>query len=74
MRTTVTLSDEAADLVMQYAEAAGVSISRSVSELVVRGGRSRSRVKLVDGIPVLDIPGGRRVTTEEVRRFEAEER
>ncbi len=73
MRTTVTLSDEAAELVNQYAESARVSRSRAVSELVVRGGRTKSRIKLVNGIPVLDIPGGRRVTTEEVKRFEAEE-
>lgn len=72
MRTTVTLSDEAAQMVNQYAESTGVSVSRAVSELVVRGGRTKSRIKLIDGIPVLDIPGGRRVTTEEVKRFEAE--
>ncbi len=73
MRTTVTLSDEAAELVNQYAESARVSRSRAVSDLIVRSARRKSRIKLINGIPVLDIPGGRRVTTEEVKRFEAEE-
>jgi predicted transcriptional regulator len=73
MRATVTLSDEAAELVNQYAESARVSRSRAVSDLIVRSARRKSRIKLINGIPVLDIPGGRRVTTEEVKRFEAEE-
>lgn len=73
MRTTVTLSDEAAELVKAYAESARVSLSRAVSDLIERSSRTKSRIKLIDGIPVLDIPGGRRVTTEEVKRFEADE-
>jgi len=73
MRTTVTLSDEAAELVNQYAESARVSKSRAVSELIERGSHAKPRFKLVNGIAVLDIPGGRRVTTEDVKRFEADE-
>jgi hypothetical protein len=72
MRTTVTLSEAAAELVQQYAEGAGVSLSRAVSDLVEQGAR-KSRVKYEHGIPVLDIPGARRVTSEEVRRFLDEE-
>jgi hypothetical protein len=74
MRTTVTLSDEAEALVKLYAQSNDVSLSRAVSDLIEQRGRQKSRVKLVNGIPVLDIPGGRRITTEEVKRFEAEER
>jgi hypothetical protein len=74
MRTTVTLSDEAAELVKAYAESAGVSLSRSVSDLIERGSRRKARIKLVNGIPVFDIPGGRRVTTAEAKRLEVDER
>jgi predicted transcriptional regulator len=73
MRTTVTLSDEAAELVNQYAESARVSRSRAVSDLIVRSTRRKARIKLVNGIPVFDIPGGRRVTTEEAKRLEVDE-
>jgi len=73
MRTTVTLSDEAAELVKQYAAGAGVSMSRAVSELIERAARTKPRFKLINGIAVFDIKGGRRVTTEDVKRFEAEE-
>jgi hypothetical protein len=73
MRTTVTLSDEATELVKEYAEGAGVSMSRSVSDLIVRGSRRKSRIKVVNGYPVFDIPGGRRVTAEEAKRLEVEE-
>lgn len=69
----MTLSDEAAELVNQYAESARVSLSRAVSELILRGSRTKSRIKLVNGLAVFDIPGGRRVTTEDVKRFEADE-
>jgi hypothetical protein len=73
MRTTVTLSDEASELVKAYAESARVSLSRAVSDLIERSSRTKPRFKLVNGIAVFDIPGGRRVTTEDVKRFEAEE-
>jgi hypothetical protein len=73
MRTTVTLSDEAAELVNQYAESARVSRSRAVSDLILRGSRTKPRFKLVNGVAVFDIPGGRRVTTEDVKRFEDDE-
>ena len=36
-RITVTLSDTAMRLVREYAESHGVSLSRAVNELIVRG-------------------------------------
>ena len=48
-------------------------MSRAVSELIERAARTKPRFKLINGIAVFDIKGGRRVTTEDVKRFEAEE-
>jgi hypothetical protein len=39
MRTTVTLDDEAAAIVEQYAAARNLSVSKAIAELVVRGVR-----------------------------------
>jgi hypothetical protein len=73
MRTTVTLPDEAAELVELYAEAQGVSRSRAVADLILRGGQRQSRIKLVKGVPVFDLPDyGRPTTFEDVKRIESE--
>ncbi len=73
MRTTVTLSEEAAELVDLYADAQGVSRSRAVSDLILRSVPRESRVKIVDGVPLLDIPGNvRKSSYEDVTRIESE--
>ncbi len=73
MRTTVTLSREAAELVELYADAQGVSKSRAVSDLILRSVPRKSHVKIVDGVPLLDIPSnGRRTSYEDVKRLESE--
>ena len=72
MRTTVTLDDETAEIAAQYARGRGVSLSRAINELIVRGTR-RARIKYVDGWPVLDLPKRRKpLTTERVKELEDE--
>jgi hypothetical protein len=57
MRTTINLDDEAAEIAAQYAQGRNITLSRAVSELIVRGTRKqRPRIKYVDGIPVFDLP------------------
>ena len=73
MRTTVTLDDEAAAIVEQYAEARKLSFSKAISDLVVRSVRRKPRIKFVNGRPVFDLPKpSKPVTTEHVRELEAE--
>jgi hypothetical protein len=73
MRTTLTLDDEAADIAAHYAESRNVTLGRAVSELIVRGARRAPRIKYVDGLPVLDVPPGKkRITSEHVRALEQE--
>ena len=74
MRTTLSLDDEAAEIAAQYAKARNVTLSKAVSELIVRGTGRKPRIKYVDGLPVFDLPRGEKeITTEHVRRLEAEE-
>ena len=73
MRTTVTLDDETAEIAAQYARGRGVSLSRAINELIVRGTRKTPRIKYVDGLPVFDLPKSRRrITTEFVKELEEE--
>jgi hypothetical protein len=73
MRTTVTLDDEAAAIAQQYAESRNLSMSKAIGELIVRSVRREPRIKYVDGLPVFDLPKSKRkITTELVKKFEAE--
>jgi hypothetical protein len=75
MRTTLSLDDEAAAIAAQYAESRNVTLSKAVSELIVRATRRKPRIKYVDGLPVFDLPRGeKKITTEHVRALEAETR
>ena len=74
MRTTLSLDDEAAEIAAQYAKARNTTLSKAVSELIVRGIRRKPRIKYVDGIPVFDLgPTEEPITTEQVKALEAEE-
>ena len=73
MRTTITLDDEAEGIARQYAESRNLSLSKAIGELIVRSVRREPRIKDVDGIPVFDLPKSKRkITTEWVKKFEAE--
>jgi len=72
-RTTVTLSEKAAELVALYADAQGVSKSRAISDLILRSVPQKPRIKIVDGVPLLDIrSNGRKTSYEDVKRLESE--
>ena len=74
MRTTLSLDDEAAAIAAHYAESRNLTLSKAVSELIVRATKRKPRIKYEDGIPVFDLPRGeKKITTEHVRALEAEE-
>lgn len=73
MRTTITLDDETAEIATQYARGRGVSLSRAINELIQRGKNPKSRIKYVNGWPVLDLPKPKELlTTERVKELESE--
>jgi hypothetical protein len=74
MRTTLTLSDEAYEIAQRYADSNDVSLSKAVSNLVERAVKPRMRIRYEYGIPVFDEPEeGPKITTEMVKRLEAED-
>jgi hypothetical protein len=73
MRTTLTLDDDILELAARQAKLRGVSLSRTVSDLVRRGLSAPTPSRDKGGIVVFQLPADSPpVTTEEVRRIEAE--
>jgi hypothetical protein len=74
MRTTLTLTDEAAELVNLYADAQGVSKSRAASDLILLAGEPESRTRLVNGILVFEAPpGARKFDLEDLKRLQEDD-
>lgn len=73
MRTTLTLDDDILELAARQAKLRGASLSKTVSDLVRRGLSAPTPSRDKDGIVVFQLPADSPpVTTEEVRRLEAE--
>ena len=73
MRTTLTLDDDVLEHAARQAKLRGVSLSKTVSDLVRRGLSAPTPSQDKGGIVVFQLPADSPpVTTEEVRRIEAE--
>jgi hypothetical protein len=73
MRTTLTLDDDILELAARQAKLRGVSLSKTVSDLLRRGLSSPTPSRNKGGIVVFQLPcDSPAVTTEEVRRIESE--
>lgn len=73
MRTTLSLHDDLVEVVTRQAKARGVSLGRTVSDLVRRGLNAPTPSTEKGGLVVFQLPADSpRVTTEDVRRLEAE--
>jgi hypothetical protein len=73
MRTTLTLDDDILELAARQARLRGVSLGRVVSDLVRKGLNAPTPAQDRGGLVVFQLPADSpRVTTEDVRRLEAE--
>jgi len=73
MRTTLNLDDDVAEAVMRQARARGLSIGKTVSDLVRRGLNAPTRSARKAGLVVFDLPeDSPKVATADIRRFESE--
>jgi len=73
MRTTLALDDDVFELAVRQAKLRGISLGKTVSDLVRRGLSASTPAQDEDGILVFRLPhDSPQVTTEEVRRIEAE--
>ena len=73
MRTTLTLEDDIAELVARQAKARGLSLGKTVSDLLRRGLNAPTPFTDKGGLIVFQLPADSPdVTTDDVRRLEAE--
>lgn len=73
MRTTLTLDDDVLELAARQAKLRGVSLGKTVSDLLRRGLNAPTPAKDEDGLVVFHLPADSpKVTTDDVRRIETE--
>jgi hypothetical protein len=73
MRTTITLDDDIVELVARHAKLRGVSLGKTISDLVRRGLSAPTASQDRNGLVMFQLPADSpTVTTREVRRIEAE--
>ena len=73
MRTTLTLDDDIGKIVFRHAKARGLSLGKTVSDLVRRGLNAPTPSQSKNGLIIFQLPvDSPQVTTELVRRLEVE--
>ena len=73
MRTTLTLDDDILELAARQAKLRGVSLGRTVSDLLRRGLSAPTPSQDKNGVVVFQLPADSpKVTTDEVHRIETE--
>jgi hypothetical protein len=70
MRTTLNLDDDALTLIRNYSEVRSLALGKAASELVRKGANAPVRMKKVGGFwQVVLPPGGKKITSEHVKRL-----
>ncbi len=70
MRTTLSLDDDAAKAMHEFAEENHMSLGKAASELIRRGKNYRIPIKHVNGWPVFDVPEHfPTITTERIKEL-----
>lgn len=72
MRTTLNLDDEVFQLARSYAESRSLALGKAVSELVRKGLRAPTSVRMVNGLAVFDVPQDSSITSKRVKELESE--
>ena len=73
MRTTLTLDDDILELAARQAKLRGVSLGRTVSDLLRKGLNASTPARDKGGLVVFHLPADSpKVTTDDVRRIETE--
>jgi hypothetical protein len=71
MRTTIRLDDDVMTVARRYAEGRSLPLGKAVSELVRKGLNAPVRIRMVNGIAVIDLPpDSPLITSERVKELE----
>jgi hypothetical protein len=70
MRTTLNLDDDALEILRNYSEERSLPMGKAASDLLRKGVKAPVQMEKVDGFwRVVLPPGGKKITTEDVRRL-----
>ena len=70
MRTTLNLDDDAVKILREYSQTRSLALGKAASELVRKGVNAPVEVRLVNGFWTVVLPkGGKKITTEQVKRL-----
>jgi hypothetical protein len=70
MRTTLNLDNDALEILRNYSEERSLPMGKAASDLLRKGVKAPVQMEKVDGFwRVVLPPGGKKVTTEDVRRL-----
>ena len=74
MRTTIALEDDALAILRSHAESRGISLGSAASDLIRNGSRYQLSTRMVNGLPVFDVPEDFPLITDDlVRRLTDED-
>ncbi len=74
MRTTLSLEDDAIEILRAHAERRGISLGEAASDLIRNGSRYQLSTRRVNGLPVFEVPADFPLVTDElVRRLTEDE-
>ena len=68
MRTTISLEDDAMEVLRAHAEMRGISLGAAASDLIRNGSRYQLGTRRVNGLPVFDVPDDFPSVTDELVR------
>jgi hypothetical protein len=70
MRTTLNLDDDAIEILRQYSQTRSLALGKAASELVRKGAAAPVQMRMVNGFCTVVLPkGGKKITTEQVKRL-----
>jgi hypothetical protein len=73
MRTTLSIENDAVDILRAHAKRRGISLGHAASDLIRNGARYQLPTRQVNGLPVFDVPAGFPKVTDEMVRLLADE-
>jgi hypothetical protein len=68
MRTTLSLEDDAIQILRDHAGKRGLSLGEAASDLIRNGSRYQLTTRTVNGLPVFDVPADFPLVTDEMVR------
>jgi hypothetical protein len=68
MRTTISLEDDAIEILRTHAQKRGISLGAAATDLIRNGSRYQLTTRRVNGLPVFDVPSDFPLITDELVR------